>query len=131
VVIFYLKEYLYLLCRLDSGGETNPKATFLATTLGPRRLFYLLGAIFNPNLIFSFLKKILFEHEKIFLNSITYSEDKNLIFGESNFDVESVYFFCGKSLNNCGFFSNGRTEGGDRYGIVREECLKNLLVAIN
>ncbi len=93
MVIFYLKEYSYLLRRLDSGGETSPKATFLATTLGPRRLLHLLEAISNPNLFFSFLKKILFVPEKIFLNSRPYSEDKNLIFSESNFDAESVYFF--------------------------------------
>ena len=38
---FRLPKRLHVqkLCRLDSGGETNLKATFLATTLGLRRLF--------------------------------------------------------------------------------------------
>jgi hypothetical protein len=104
VVIFYLEEYPYFLRRLDSGGETSPKATFLATTLGPRRLLHLLEAISNPNLFFSFLKKILFEPEKLFLNSISYSKDKNHIFGESNFDAESVHFF-GENPSTTGDFS--------------------------
>jgi len=105
VVIFHLLAYLCFFGRLDSGGETSPKATFLATTLGLRRLFHLGEAIFNPNFFFSFLKKFLYEPEKFFLNSIFYSEDKNPIFSESNFDPESAYFFAKNPSTTVDFFA--------------------------
>ena len=110
MVKFYLVKHPYFFGRLDSGGETSPKATFLATTPGPRRLFYLLEAIFNPNLFPSLPKKILFEPEKIFSNSTSYSEDKNLTFNESNFDPESAYFFA-DNLSTTGDFPQQKDRG--------------------
>jgi hypothetical protein len=91
VVIFYLRVYLYFFGRLDSGGETSPKATFLATTLGLRRLFF--GeAISNPNVFFSFLKRIILEVKKTHLISASFTKGKNLILSEQNFCVQRVYF---------------------------------------
>ena len=120
MVIFYQQGYACFFCRLDSGGETSPKATFLATTLGLRRPFHLLEAIANPNLFFSFLKKILFVPEEIFLNSNSYSEDKNLIFGESNFDAESVYFFAENPSATGDFFAiEGRRAAMDMKSLER------------
>jgi len=61
VVFVYPNEYFYQFCRLDSGGETSPKATFLATTLGLRRLFNFLRvfdeAIFIPKSSYFFFIK--------------------------------------------------------------------------
>jgi hypothetical protein len=93
VVIFYLRGYLYFFGRLDSGGETSPKATFLATTLGLRRLFnFLTKAISNPKFSVSFLKKLILEIEKIYLNSWGYTKGKKPLFSGQDFDVASVYF---------------------------------------
>jgi hypothetical protein len=93
VVFVYLNEYFPELCRLDSGGETSPKATFLATTLGLRRLFnFLTKAISNPKFSVSFLKKLILEIEKIYLNSWGYTKGKKPLFSGQDFDVASVYF---------------------------------------
>jgi hypothetical protein len=92
VVIFYLQGYLYFFGRLDSGGETSPKATFLATTLGLRRLFFSLEAISDPSLFSSFLKKIVFGIEKISLSPECYSKGKKPLFNERNVDVQSASF---------------------------------------
>jgi hypothetical protein len=67
VVFVYLNGYSYILCRLDSGGEASLKATFLATTLGLRRLLNLWlyrDAISIPKFFCSFSEKINFEIKK-------------------------------------------------------------------
>ncbi len=73
MVFVCLDEYAHELRRLDSRGETNPTATFLATTLGLRRLS-LSEAISIPKLLpFS----ILFPLAKYLLNSTPCSQIKN------------------------------------------------------
>jgi len=71
VVLFCPNEYFYQFCRLDSGGETSPKATFLATTLGLRRHFILrfifrvvLKQFLFQSLFVSSFLKIILEFEK-------------------------------------------------------------------
>ncbi len=81
MVSVYLNEYSCQLRRLDSGGETNLNATFLATTSGLRRLFcflLLVEAISVPKLLF-------------FLTEQNYSWDqKNLL--------DSKYYIKGKKI---------------------------------
>ena len=105
MVIFYLPGYLYFFGRLDSGGETSPKATFLATTLGLRRLFLFLEAISNPTLLSAFLKRIVLELEKILLNSASYTKGENLVFSKSNFDVQIVCFFAKNPSRAADFYA--------------------------
>jgi hypothetical protein len=51
VVFVYLNEYSYILCRLDTGGETNPKSHVSRDHPGVKTAFYSLkGAISVPKL---------------------------------------------------------------------------------
>jgi hypothetical protein len=110
VVFVYLNVYFCQFCRLDSGGETSPKATFLATTLGPRRLFNFLitEAISDPKFFPFFLKQITLEIEKIFLNSRRSAKGKKPLFSGQSFDVESVYFFAENPSSTADFYAAER-----------------------
>jgi hypothetical protein len=109
VVFVYLNEYFSELRRLDSGGETSPKATFLATTLGLRRLFNLLiEAISGPKSFFcSFPKKITNKIDKIFLNSRRSPPKAKSLFSANKILTPQVSISCEKSLNDCGFLHGG------------------------
>jgi len=111
VVKFYLVKHPYFFGRLDSGGETSPKATFLATTLGLRRLLRFLEAISSPNHLSAFLKNFFFRLKKTHLNSTCYIGDKNLILREPNFDVKGAYSTAEKSATTAEFSAmEGRKE---------------------
>ena len=106
MVFVYLNGYFLYLCRLDSGGETSPKATFLATTSGLRRLFYLL---FNNKS--NFCSKILLFPPFTKLFSKTENHIKIKLLYQStgrNFSPEKPLRlvpnkFGGKTPNPCGF----------------------------
>ena len=110
MVFVYLNEYFCEFCRLDSGGETSPKATFLATTLGPRRLFIslIIEAISSPKVFRFFLKKITLEIEKIFLNSRRSAKGKKSLFSEQEFDVKGSYFFAENPSPTADFYAAER-----------------------
>ncbi len=110
MVFVYLNEYFCEFCRLDSGGETSPKATFLATTLGPRRLLNSLitEAISSPKFFRFFLNKNTLGIEKIFLNSRRSAKGKKPLFGGQSFDVESVYFFAENPSPTADFYAAER-----------------------
>ena len=92
MVKFYLVKHPYFFGRLHSGGETSPKATFLATTLGLRRLLRFLEAISSPNHPSAFLKNFFLRLKTTYLNSICYIGGKNLLFSKSTFGVNSGSF---------------------------------------
>ena len=71
MVVVCPNEYVYILRRLSSGGETSLRAMFLATTLGLRRHFILrfifrvvLKQFLFQSLFVSSFLKIILEFEK-------------------------------------------------------------------
>ena len=88
-----LNEYPAELCRLDSGGETTLQSTFLATTLGLRRLFVsvIFKAISVPKSLYFHYTRLFQDLIKSVLDSEYYTSDEKPFFTNQNCEVERQY----------------------------------------
>ncbi len=110
MVFVYPNEYSYILRRLSSGGETSLKATFLATTLGLRRLSNVLNRSNFHSVIFAFSSsriKLFLIFRKIFKNQkLIFRIKKKDSKRKESFWKNWVYVG-GKTLICCGFSHSG------------------------
>ena len=107
MVFVCLNGYFYILCRLDSGGEASLRATFLATTLGLRRLFSfptIKQSLFQ-NSSLSIMNKIIFQSQKQSLNSGCYKKIKSFLPAKKVLVQWDGICFRGNSLTIASFYT--------------------------